>query len=161
MGREIERKFLLVDARWRAAVTSSVAMRQAYLAGGARCSVRVRCAGETATLNIKSATLGIARDEFEYAIPLADAEFMLAHLANGEVLEKTRHYLPFGQHLWEIDEFGGANHGLIVAEVELTSAEQPFARPPWLGAEVSALRRYYNVCLVEHPYSRWSEAEKA
>lgn len=161
MAREIERKFLLADSRWRTAVTRSVAMRQGYLAGTGRCSVRVRRAGAMATLNVKSATLDIARDEFEYAIPDADADFMLAHLCSGEVLEKIRHYLPYGEHLWEIDEFGGANRGLVVAEIELAAAGEPFLRPPWLGAEVSAHRRYYNVALVEHPYAHWSDEEKA
>jgi adenylate cyclase len=161
MAREIERKFLLVDERWRREVTHSVSMRQGYLAGDERCSVRVRREDGQARLNIKSATLGVAREEFEYPIPVADADFMLAELCTGGVLEKIRHHLVHAGAHWEIDEFAGANAGLVVAEIELTAADQDFVRPPWLGVEVSALPRYYNVCLIERPYVRWSAAEKA
>ncbi|MEQ8662441.1 MAG: CYTH domain-containing protein [Gammaproteobacteria bacterium] len=155
MGIEIERKFLLTDTRWRDAVTHSLAMRQGYLAADPACSVRVRLEGDAARLNIKSATLGIARQEFEYAIPCEDAQAMLASLCGERVLSKQRHFVEYGGHTWEIDEFDGANAGLIVAEIELTHADEPFARPPWLGAEVSDDPRYYNVCLVDHPFERW------
>ncbi|HET6805086.1 MAG TPA: CYTH domain-containing protein [Frateuria sp.] len=167
MGTEIERKFLLADERWRQAVVRSERIAQGYLVGAralreghARASVRVRRAGERAWLNIKSATLGIERAEFEYPVPLADAEAMLATLCDG-VLEKIRHYVQVDGTLFEVDEFLGDNAGLVVAEVELPAVDAAFPRPAWLGREVSALARYYNVNLIAHPFARWSDAERA
>ncbi|MEI7038204.1 CYTH domain-containing protein [Fulvimonas yonginensis] len=167
MAIEIERKFLLAGSSWRQAVSRSERIAQGYLVGAqalqqghARASVRVRRAGDRAWLNIKSATLGIERAEFEYPLPLADAEAMLASLCGGTV-EKVRHYVQVDDTLFEIDEFLGVNAGLLVAEVELPAVDAPFPRPAWLGREVSALPRYYNVNLIERPYARWSEAERA
>lgn len=157
MGIEIERKFLLLDERWRDAVERSEHMHQGYLAGNAECSVRIRVSGADARINIKSATLGIRRTEFEYPVPLADALVMLRDLCGARTLEKTRHHLRHGGHEWEIDEFAGANAGLVVAELELASDDQVYEAPPWLGAEVSGDPRYYNSLLVEHPYSRWEK----
>jgi len=167
MGVEIERKFLLRGDGWRQQVHRSERIAQGYLVGAqalrdglARASVRARIAGEQAWLNIKSAQLGIERAEFEYAIPLADAEAMLASLCDG-VLEKFRHLVTVDGVTFEIDEFLGDNAGLVVAEVELDAPDAPFPRPAWLGREVSALGRYYNVNLIEHPYARWTAAERA
>lgn len=167
MAVEIERKFLLASEAWRPAVGRSERIAQGYLVGAralqeghARASVRVRRTGERAWLNIKSATLGIERAEFEYPMPLEDAEAMLASLCHG-VLEKTRHYVEIDGTVFEIDEFLGDNAGLVVAEVELPAAEAAFPRPAWLGREVSALARYYNVNLIAHPFARWSDAERA
>jgi len=167
MALEIERKFLLASDDWRAGIERSEAMAQGYLVGAqalrdgaARASVRARLAGELAWLNIKAATPGIARTEFDYPIPVEDARAMLAELCDG-VLEKTRHYVRVDGTLFEIDEFDGDNRGLVVAEVELPAADAAFPRPVWLGREVSALVRYYNVNLVAHPYRRWSPAERA
>jgi len=131
-------------------------MRQGYLTSDARCSVRVRVADDQGFLNIKSGTLGIQRSEYEYPIPLAEAEEILDTLCEKPLLEKTRHYLRFDGRLWEIDEFAGANAGLIVAEVELDDPDQPFARPDWVGEEVSHDLRYYNSQLARHPYTTWS-----
>jgi adenylate cyclase len=162
MPVEIERKFLVTSDAWRRDVSRSEPMAQGYLAGPpvSRCSVRVRIAGEKAWLNIKSATLGVERDEYEYAIPHADAERMLATLC-GERVEKSRHHVIVAGHLFEVDEFLGENAGLVVAEIELSHADEPFERPAWLGREVTPIARYYNVNLASHPYSRWSEAERA
>lgn len=161
MGIEIERKFLVVGDAWRDAVSRSEAMVQGYLAGppGARCSVRVRIAGERAWLNIKSATPGVKRDEYEYEIPLADARRQLDTLA-ADVIEKRRHYVEVDGHCFEVDEFGGDNAGLVVAELELDSVDAAYPCPPWLGSEVSHLVRYYNVNLAAYPYSRWSAGER-
>jgi adenylate cyclase len=161
MATEIERKFLVVGDAWRGRVAHSESMEQGYLAGppAARCSVRVRVAGGQAFLNIKSATAGVQRDEYEYAIPVEDARRMLATLA-GDVVTKVRHHVDVEGHLFEIDEFGGANAGLVVAEIELDAVDAPFPRPSWLGREVSHLERYYNLRLATHPYARWSEAER-
>jgi adenylate cyclase len=156
MATEIEHKFLVRDDRWRNQVERSVWMRQGYLTSDARCSVRVRIADGQGFLNLKSGTLGIQRSEYEYPIPLAEAEEILDTLCEQPLLEKTRHYLYHGAHLWEVDEFAGDNAGLIVAEVELDRPDEPFARPDWLGADVSHDLRYYNSQLARHPYRRWS-----
>lgn len=156
MSIEIEHKFLLRDASWRQQVERSVRMRQGYLTSDARCSVRVRTADGRGFLNIKSGTLGIQRSEFEYPIPLADAEAILNALCEKPLLEKIRHFVRYGQHLWEIDEFEGDNAGLIVAEIELRTIDESFERPDWLGEEVSQDIRYYNSQLARHPYRCWS-----
>ncbi len=156
MALEIERKFLLAHDGWRAHVERTEQLLQGYL-GGTQASVRVRVAGNSAWLNIKGRTLGATRLEFEYPIPPADAEIMLRELADGPILSKQRHYLQLADHLFEIDEFTGDNAGLIVAEVELESEDEEFPRPDWLGAEVTADARYYNVNLVRQPYTQWED----
>ena len=156
MATEIEHKFLLRNDRWRHQIERSVRMRQGYLTSDARCSVRVRVADHQGFLNIKSGTLGIQRSEYEYTIPLAEAEEILDTLCEQPLLEKTRHFVHYGDHLWEIDEFAGANTGLIVAEVELSRPDEPFKRPEWVGEDVSHDIRYYNSQLARHPYANWS-----
>lgn len=166
MGVEIERKFLLASDTWRTQVSRSQRLVQGYLvsaaavtSGAARSSVRVRIGGEQAWLNIKSSNLGAARDEYEYEVPLADAEAMLARLCDG-VVEKIRHYVAHANHEFEIDEFFGANDGLVVAELELDAVDEAYERPDWLGAEITHLPRYYNLNLIAHPYSAWTAAER-
>lgn len=166
MGIEIERKFLLASDAWRSQVSRSQRLVQGYLvsaaavtSGAARSSVRVRIGGDQAWLNIKSSNLGLARQEYEYEVPLADAEAMLARLCDG-VVEKIRHYVAHANHEFEIDEFFGANDGLVVAELELDSVDEAYERPDWLGQEVSSLSRYYNLNLIAHPYSAWTAAER-
>ena len=151
MPREIERKFLLKNDAWRSQVLASRQMSQGYLASGGNVSIRVRIAGDEAWLNIKAGGFVASRQEYEYPLPLDEARELLA-LAEGPLVEKTRHYVEQGALTWEIDEFHGDNSGLVVAELELDSEDADFARPPWLGIEVTELRRYYNVCLVKHPY---------
>lgn len=165
MGVEIERKFLVTGEMWRAQATRVVRISQGYLTGissdaAARSSVRVRVADEQAWLNIKSVTRGVSRDEFEYAIPLDDALQILTTLCEGRI-EKYRHFVVADGLTFEVDEFSGANTGLIVAELELEHEDQAYSRPPWLGCEVSALPRYYNVNLLRHPYAQWSASERA
>lgn len=155
MPIEIERKFLLANDHWRAQSDKGVVMRQGYLSGSKRSSVRVRIAGEQANLNIKSTTLGITRQEYEYPIPLTDASELLDTLADGPLIEKTRYHVQHDAHTWEIDVFAGDNQGLVVAEIELENEDEAFEKPEWLGEEVSADPRYYNVCLVKHPYKDW------
>jgi adenylate cyclase len=155
MAIEIERKFLVSGTGWRSAVRRSVRMRQGYLTQEAgRASVRVRVQEDCAHLNIKAAVVGSARAEYEYEIPLADAHEMLDTLCVA-CLDKTRHYVEFGGMTWEVDEFEGGNAGLVIAEIELSSREQAFARPGWLGDEVTDERRYYNHALALHPYREW------
>ncbi len=167
MGIEIERKFLLADEGWRAAAHRAIPMAQGYLndlsvvAGGAqKASVRVRIEGQTAALNLKSRETGHTRQEFEYPIPVADAQALLK-LCVGGLVEKTRHLVQVGAHLWEIDEFAGENAGLVVAEIELDHADEVFERPAWLGRQVTDSLRYYNLALAQRPYSQWSEDERS
>lgn len=156
MGIEIERKFLVAGDAWRALSTRSTAMKQGYLSGeGGKASTRVRVEGGRANLNIKAAVVGSARAEYQYEIPLREAEEMLATLCVG-VLAKTRHYVAQDELTWEIDVFEGANAGLIVAEIELPDIAHAFRRPAWIGREVTDDRRYYNHHLALHPYSTWT-----
>lgn len=155
MALEIEKKFLVVDERWRAGAGAGVRYRQGYLSESGPASVRVRVGGARAHLNVKSATLDQQRLEYEYEIPLADAEEMLETLCTKPLVEKTRYEVEHAGHTWEVDVFEGDNAGLVVAELELEARDEPFQRPPWVGAEVSDDPRYYNVCLVKHPYKNW------
>ncbi|MEJ2577282.1 MAG: CYTH domain-containing protein [Gammaproteobacteria bacterium] len=155
MASEIERKFLLAHQGWREEVSASERITQGYLSRGANAAVRVRLHGDAAELNVKSTRDGIHRQEYEYPIPVADAEQMLESVALRPLIDKTRHLVRRGGHLWEIDEFHGENAGLIVAEIELAHADEPFARPDWLGEEVSTDARYYNSSLSERPYTTW------
>jgi len=157
MAKEIERKFLLVNDAWRTEVSASCHYAQGYLSSSEKVSIRIRSSGEKAYLNFKSATLGISRSEYEYEIPLADADEMLASFSEGPLIEKVRYFVKRGNHTWEIDVFEGANEGLVVAEIELKDEDEAFERPAWVGDEVSDNPRYYNVCLVTHPYCEWSD----
>lgn len=155
MGTEIERKYTLKNANWREAVSSSERMVQGYLAGNERASVRLRIVGEKANLNIKSATLGVFRQEYEYEVPLADAEKMLQDLCEKPLIDKERFYVTHAGKTWEIDVFAGDNEGLVVAEVELDDENEAVELPEWVDEEVSHDRRYYNVSLVKHPFKDW------
>lgn len=152
---EIERKFLLKNNNWRKHVQTSNIIRQGYLAPLDTSSVRVRIEGEHANINIKSATIGIKRLEYEYEIPLKDALEMLDKLCRQPQVHKTRHRIPVADHVWEIDEFYDENKGLIVAEIELSSESESFELPEWIAEEVSDDPRYYNVNLIKHPYKLW------
>ena len=158
MPLEIERKFLVTNDAWRAHARDAARFRQGYLPGVQTASVRVRVSGERAWLNIKSATLGVTRREYEYEIPLADAQDMLEVLCERPLIEKTRHHVPHGDQLWEVDVFEGDNAGLVVAELELGSPDEPFDRPPWVGDEVSHDPRYYNVSLRRRPFRSWGDS---
>ncbi len=155
MALEIERKFLVRSDAWRGEVVTRELLRQGYLNSGAQCSIRARIAGEHAWLNLKARKSGMTRLEFEYPIPVADANQILDELAQGPILEKYRHKVPAGELVWEIDEFLGANAGLIVAEIEVPSEDTEFERPAWLGEEVTEDERYYNFNLARHPYTQW------
>ncbi len=152
---EIERKFRVVDDGWRAAVTRTRHYRQGYLASDRQASIRVRSDGTNAWLNIKASRVGRARTEFEYPVPLADAETMLGELCGTRLIEKTRHWVEHRGHEWEVDVFEGRNLGLVIAEVELSSEDEDFERPPWLGQEVTEDLHYYNDYLARYPYTTW------
>ena len=161
MAVEIERKFLVEGDAWRAAADAGTRLVQGYLANTERASVRVRSAGHAAWLSVKAMVRGLSRDEFEYPIPVDEAEHLLRSLCQPPLLEKVRFRVPVAGHVWEVDEFAGDNAGLIVAEIELQAEDERFARPAWVGREVTAAERYYNFRLAGRPYSAWTAAERA
>ena len=153
MGMEIERKFLVDQKIWQPG-EQGISVRQGYLAGEGPLLVRIRQQDRKAFLTLKGRTTGISRLEFEYEIPMVDAVGLL-RLCQQPLVEKVRYVEEFEGHTWEIDRFFGSNEGLMIAEIELTSEDESFARPAWLGREVSGDSRYYNSNLIQHPYSEW------
>lgn len=154
MGTEIERKFLVVDKRWKTG-TRGVHFRQAYLCLDPARTVRVRIAGQNACLTIKGASQGASRSEFEYAIPVQDACQLLDQLCHRPQIEKIRYRVEYAGLVWEIDEFLGDNAGLVMAEVELDDPGQAIELPDWVEREVTGDPRYYNAWLSQHPFSGW------
>ena len=155
MAIEIERKFLIINDSWRSLGLGKV-YKQGYIATADKMkTIRVRIIGEEAYLTIKSKTEGISRNEFEYPIPLEDAQIMLDTLCDRPFIDKIRYKINYDNLLWEIDEFQGENQGLIIAEVELENENQIINIPDWVGEEVSHDSRYYNVNLAKHPYQKW------
>lgn len=154
MGVEIERKFLLTGDGWRALGTP-VLLRQGYLSTTPERTVRVRVEGEGATLTIKSKSVGATRGEWEYPLPLDEANELLDRVCEQPIIEKYRSRVAFGGHTWECDEFLGVNKGLVFAEIELASEDAAFDKPDWIGEEVTYDRRYFNSNLISHPYSQW------
>ncbi|MHB8709761.1 MAG: CYTH domain-containing protein [Desulfuromonadales bacterium] len=155
MKIEIERKFLLKNNAWRNGATG-ILYRQGYLCTDPERTVRVRLGGGTAILAIKGAGDGIARPEFEYPIPAAEAALLLDSLCLHPLVEKYRYRVPFAGLTWEIDEFLGANAGLLLAEVELEQVDEAVPLPPWIGREVTGDHRYYNAWLARHPFTTWT-----
>lgn len=155
MNREIERKFRVVDDLYKSGSTSCL-YKQGYLCTDKERTVRIRIAGEKGYITIKGRTTGCSRAEYEYEIPLADAASMLDTLCVKPLIEKTRYRCtgPDGK-VWEVDEFLGENEGLVVAEIELSGEDEPFARPSWVGDEVTGDPRYYNSYLSQTPYNKW------
>jgi adenylate cyclase len=156
MGQEIERKFLVRGEAWRSG--SGTRIRQGYMRNEIDGVVRVRTKGERAYLTIKGHTTGITRPEFEYEIPVRDADEILDGLCLKPLIEKIRYEVRVSGFTWEVDEFLGENAGLVVAEIELEAENQEFPRPDWLGKEVSDDFRYHNASLVKYPYSKWDKA---
>ena len=148
MGQEIERKFLVTGDGWRA-TARAIRITQGYLTRDKERVVRIRTANEAAFVTIKGATRGIARTEFEYPIPLADAVHMLRELCLTPLIVKTRYEVDAEELTWEIDVFEAPQPGLIIAELELPFADHPFARPDWLGAEVTGDPRFYNQNMLD------------
>ena len=153
MGIEIERKFLVLDDRWKK--VDGVLLRQGYLSSDPERIVRVRVEGSRAVVTIKGKTVGATRGEWEYPIPLEDAQDLLERLCEQPAIEKYRYRIPYQGMTWEVDEFLGANAGLVVAEIELESEDQPFLKPDWVGEEVTHDARYFNSSLIRKPYSEW------
>jgi CYTH domain-containing protein len=159
MAIEIERKFLVKGNSWRRGATGQ-RIRQGYVCSFPDRAVRVRIAGDRACLTIKGAQHGASRYEYEYDIPMGDAAEMLERLCERPLIEKMRHHLTANGREWIVDEFGGENTGLMVAEVEFEKEGQAIALPDWAGAEVTDEPRYLNVNLVRHPYKLWSSDER-
>lgn len=154
MGVEIERKFLVQGDAWRSLGKGQL-YRQGYIPTVDRRTVRVRIVGTEGYLTLKSPVVGLERAEFEYAIPVTDAATLLETLCDPPLIEKIRYRIPLGDLVWEVDEFLGANAGLIVAEVELADANQAITFPDWIGAEVSNDARYFNAALAKRPFTTW------
>ena len=154
MGVEIERKFLLRGDGWKS-LGQPVLLRQGYLSSQRERVVRVRIEGEGAVLTIKGRNVGARRGEWEYPIPLADAAELLDGLCEQPLIEKYRRRIEYRGNVWEVDEFLGANAGLVVAEIELDAEDQQFERPEWIGEEVTDDVRYLNANLIKHPFSAW------
>ena len=161
MGIEIERKFLVCNDAWRKQADGpGRAIRQGYLTVTQQSTVRVRVIGEDAVITIKGKSTGMRRSEFEYPIPMADAEHMLAQLCRKPVIDKIRYRLPAGGLVWEVDDYFGENAGLVTAEIELQDEAQTFDFPPWLGREVTGTARYYNSALARQPFSKWPAEDR-
>jgi len=156
MAIEIERKFLVTGNDWRQ--SRGVYCVQGYLSRDKDRTIRVRRYGNKAFLTVKGVTTSASRAEFEYEIPLADAE-ELFKLCDGPLIEKVRHRVFYNGLTWDVDEFLGENEGLVLAEIELDHEAQSFERPPWLGEEVTHDHRYFNSNLCAHPFRRWSKGE--
>jgi adenylate cyclase len=148
MRFEIERKFLVAHEGWRAAATARRSLRDGLVGQFGRGKVRVRLDEDRAWLTVKGARLGISRPEFEYEIPCIDAEAMLQNVCVGGVIDKTRHCVPYEGLTWVVDEFGGCLAGIVLAEVELEAEDQPFARPDWVGDEVTGDLRFRQTTLL-------------
>ena len=154
MGVEIERKFLVRDARWKT-LGQGMLIRQGYLSSHSDRIVRVRILDKEAVLTIKGRSKGATRGEWEYPIPLADAEVFLDTLCEKPLIEKYRYRIPHDGMTWEVDEFLGENAGLVVAEIELDAEDQAFSIPDWIGDDVTHDARYVNANLLRHPFSKW------
>lgn len=155
MSVEIERKFLVDATRWHPGGARGVRYRQGYLSTDPARVVRVRTDGECGYLTVKGKTVGTVRPEFEYRIPVADADFMLDALCVRPLVEKVRYKEKVSNFVWEIDVFEGENAGLVVGEIELPAADARVELPSWVGAEVSSDPRYFNSNLALNPFSRW------
>jgi len=154
MGIEIERKFL-IDKDLMGALKNGYQIKQGYIKTVDFTTVRVRIRDKEAFLTLKSKNKGTSRLEFEYPIPMKDANEMLENLCQTSRIEKIRYLIPHEGHTWEVDVFEGENKGLIVAEIELKSEDESFVLPLWVKEEVSDDVRYYNSNLIEHPYNQW------
>lgn len=155
MALEIERKFL-VQGDFLPEVTSSSRIVQGYLASSPSVSVRIRIYGEKGYMTVKGcmSESGMSRFEWEKEISVDEAVSLLM-LCSGGVIDKVRHRVPYKGHVFEVDVFAGDNEGLIIAEVELSSEDEAFEKPSWLGKEVTGDIRYHNSILLRHPYNKW------
>lgn len=155
MGHEIERKYLVDNAKWQKIDKPTGELyRQGYLLTDPNKTIRVRQTTDEAFLTIKGLSIGATRPEYEYQIPFEDAKELLDSFSTSE-LSKIRHKVSFDNKIWEVDEFLGDNAGLIVAEIELTSEDENFSIPAWVSMEVTGQEKYYNSNLTIEPYKNW------
>jgi len=154
MGTEIERKFLVRDNTFRS-LAQGTRYRQGYLSSAKERVVRVRTIDDKGFLTIKGITTGATRAEYEYEIPVNEAEAMLDGLCEKPLIEKDRYKIAHKGLIWEVDEFFGENQELILAEVELESEDQPYDKPEWITDEVTGDPKYFNSNLIQNPYKNW------
>ena len=156
MAQEIERKFLIKNDAFKAESVNKTKITQGFLSTVPERTVRIRINGDKGFLTVKGIgnKSGASRYEFEKEISVDDAQDLMAICEPG-VIEKTRYNVKSGEHTFEIDEFYGDNDGLIVAEVELSSEDEVFEKPEWLGVEVTGEVKYYNAMLMKNPYNKW------
>ena len=154
MAKEIERKFL-VDSSKLPTLPKGMVLKQGYIPTGSTATVRARISNDQAFLTLKGRATGLTRSEFEYPIPVEDAQQILNELCTHPLIEKTRYLIPYGEHTWELDVFEGENEGLVVAEIELESENEAFELPVWVTEDVSHDTRYRNSNLITHPFSNW------
>lgn len=155
---EIERKFLVTGPGYRHGSGKKL-IRQGFLSTDKEHVVRVRITGRKAFLTVKGMAAGASRPEFEYQIPVDEANYMLENLCVKPLIEKYRYKVGYKGFTWEVDEFRGNNRGLVVAEIELEYEGQAFSRPEWVGEEVTGDPRYYNSNLVKHPFCEWKAGD--
>jgi len=160
MAIEIERKFL-VSGPFKPFATKKTYYRQGYISGNRGCTVRIRIAGDKGYITIKGpgSASGMSRFEWEKEIKIDEAKDLLQFCKSG-IIEKIRYIIPSGKHFYEVDEFLGDNDGLIVAEIELESEDESFIKPPWLGKEVTGIKKYHNSSLSVNPYTHWQIESK-
>ena len=155
MAKEIERKFL-IDISGVKSIGSGSRIKQGYISTTDNTAVRIRVSGAVAYLTLKGENQGATRPEFEYEIPIEDANEIIKELCSGPVIDKTRYLVEYGSHTWEIDVFHGDNDGLIVAEVEIESETEEVDLPKWVINEVTGEVKYYNTSLLDNPFNKWS-----
>ncbi|RRS30311.1 MAG: adenylate cyclase [Epsilonproteobacteria bacterium (ex Lamellibrachia satsuma)] len=156
MAKEIERKFL-VDIFKLPTLPKGKVIKQGYIPTAGTATVRARISDDQAFLTLKGKATGLTRSEFEYPVPLEDAQNILNELCSHPFIEKTRYLIPYGDHIWELDIFEGENEGLIVAEIELENEDEIFEKPAWVTQEVSDDTRYRNSNLITHPFKKWDQ----
>jgi adenylate cyclase len=155
MPLEIEHKYIVNKSEWlKLKPENSLAIKQAYLSTDPEKTIRLRTLGNSAFITIKGKTTNAVRKEYEYEIPISEANEMI-ELFGENVIEKTRHYIHYQDHLWEVDEFFGLNDGLMIAEIELTAEDEIYAVPIWVAQNVTEDAKYYNSYLIKRPYSTW------
>lgn len=155
MPIEIERKYQVLNLRWRKHVNDEFEIHQGYISTSPSQTIRVRCSGSSAWITLKGKAHEGKRQEYEYPIPMEDALEMLEKWCSGSRIHKTRHHVMVGNHLWEVDVFHGENQGLIIAEIELNSTDEEFIEPEWVDTDVTDDHRFSNSNLSQNPFKHW------
>jgi len=156
MAKEIERKFLVNIDDKSLVLENPIYIKQAYIKTNNKTTIRIRTANNDAYITLKGKTEGISRDEFEYDIPLDEANDMIEKFCDKNIIEKKRYKIKYDNKTWELDIFDGDNKGLIIAEIELESEDEVFNKPSWITTEVTDDKKYYNALLIDNPYKKWS-----